>query len=90
MSRKSNLGGRAYLLAARSLADEMTARPRDTLDTFKGKVPQDMFEKFHRARCAHFNSLEAFPVFAAAVVRCLCHGAGGGPRVPINGREADG
>ena len=38
------------------------------LDTWKTKLPADLWNHLARARGAHINSLEVFPLFAAAVL----------------------
>lgn len=45
------------------------ARPRTNMDALKGKVPASVWNQCYRARCAHMNALEGFPLFAAAMVR---------------------
>jgi hypothetical protein len=45
-----------------------TAMPRTNLDTWKSKLPTATWNHLARARGAHLNSLEVFPLFAAAVV----------------------
>ena len=44
------------------------AMPRTNLDTWKGKLPTDLWNHLARARGAHLNSMEVFPLFAAAMV----------------------
>jgi uncharacterized MAPEG superfamily protein len=41
------------------------------MEAFKDKVPKSVWNHCLRARCAHFNALEGFPLFAAAMVRLL-------------------
>lgn len=43
-------------------------RPRTNLDTWRSKLPSDLFNHLVRARGAHLNSMEVFPLFAAAIV----------------------
>ncbi|KAK0899967.1 hypothetical protein LTR91_018872 [Friedmanniomyces endolithicus] len=45
-----------------------TAMPRTNLETWKGKLPEALWCQLARARGAHLNSLEVFPLFAAAVL----------------------
>jgi uncharacterized MAPEG superfamily protein len=47
------------------------AMPRTNLDTWKSKLPAATWNHLARARGAHLNSLEVFPLFAAAMVRLL-------------------
>lgn len=44
-------------------------RPRTNLETWKSKLPTATWNHLARARGAHLNSLEVFPLFAAAMVR---------------------
>lgn len=44
------------------------AMPRTNLDTWKGKLPTELWNHLARARGAHLNSMEVFPLFAAAMV----------------------
>ncbi|KAI6834426.1 hypothetical protein KC332_g5985 [Hortaea werneckii] len=44
------------------------AQPRNNLETWKGKLPNALWAQLSRARGAHLNSLEVFPLFAAAIV----------------------
>ncbi|KAK3615046.1 hypothetical protein LTR56_026836 [Elasticomyces elasticus] len=44
------------------------AMPRTNLDTWKGKLPETLWCQLARARGAHINSMEVFPLFAAAVL----------------------
>jgi uncharacterized MAPEG superfamily protein len=45
------------------------ATPRANLETWKNKLPAATWDHLVRARGAHLNSLEVFPLFAAAMVR---------------------
>jgi uncharacterized MAPEG superfamily protein len=45
------------------------AAPRTNLETWKSKLPAATWDHLVRARGAHLNSLEVFPLFAAAMVR---------------------
>lgn len=45
-----------------------TAMPRTDLDTWRSKLPTDVWNRLARTRGAHLNALEVFPLFAAAVV----------------------
>ena len=45
-----------------------THRPRTNLDNWKGKLPAATWNHLARARGAHLNSMEVFPLFAAAMV----------------------
>jgi len=47
------------------------AMPRTNLDAWKSKLPAATWNHLARARGAHLNSLEVFPLFAAAVVSSL-------------------
>jgi hypothetical protein len=49
-----------------------TAMPRTNLDAWKSKLPAATWNHLARARGAHLNSLEVFPLFAAAMVS-PCH-----------------
>lgn len=42
--------------------------PRTNLDAWKSKLPTNLYNQLIRARGAHMNSLEVFPLFAAAMV----------------------
>ncbi|KAG4415510.1 hypothetical protein IFR04_011382 [Cadophora malorum] len=42
--------------------------PRSNMDGYKGKVPTSVWNSCYRAQCAHINALEAFPLFAAAMI----------------------
>ncbi|KAK5167030.1 uncharacterized protein LTR77_007759 [Saxophila tyrrhenica] len=42
--------------------------PRTNLETWKTKLPTDLWNHLARARGAHLNSMEVFPLFAAAMV----------------------
>ncbi|KAK6439804.1 hypothetical protein LTR95_003981 [Oleoguttula sp. CCFEE 5521] len=44
------------------------AMPRTNLDTWKSKLPAATWNQLTRARGAHINSMEVFPLFAAAMV----------------------
>ncbi|TKA26778.1 hypothetical protein B0A50_04224 [Salinomyces thailandicus] len=44
------------------------AHPRNNLENWKGKLPTAVWSQLSRARGAHLNSMEVFPLFAAAVV----------------------
>ena len=44
------------------------SRPRTNLDAWKGKLSTEVWNQLARARGAHINSLEVFPLFAAAMV----------------------
>ncbi|EME49314.1 hypothetical protein DOTSEDRAFT_163595 [Dothistroma septosporum NZE10] len=52
------------------------AMPRTNLDTWKGKLPPDLWNHLVRARGAHLNSMEVFPLFAAAVIAGNVAGVG--------------
>lgn len=43
--------------------------PRQNWDFVKSNVPEHLYQRCLRARAAHLNALEGFPLFAAAVVR---------------------
>jgi len=43
-------------------------RPRTNLETWKSKLPAETWKHLVRARGAHLNSMEVFPLFAAAMV----------------------
>lgn len=57
------------------------AMPRNNLDTWKGKLPTDLWNHLSRARGAHLNSMEVFPLFAAAM---LAGNAAGMPATDLN------
>lgn len=42
--------------------------PRTNLDILRGKIPISTYNSLVRARGAHLNALEGFPLFAAAMV----------------------
>ncbi|KAF2171365.1 hypothetical protein M409DRAFT_18481 [Zasmidium cellare ATCC 36951] len=42
--------------------------PRTNLEAWKSKLPTHLWNQLARARGAHLNSLEVFPLFAAAMV----------------------
>jgi uncharacterized MAPEG superfamily protein len=44
------------------------AMPRTNLETWKSKLPAATWNHLVRARGAHLNCMEVFPLFAAAVV----------------------
>ena len=44
------------------------AMPRTNLETFKTTLPKDLWNHLARARGAHLNSLEVFPLYAAAIL----------------------
>lgn len=46
-----------------------TAMPRTNLDTWRSKLPTATWNHLARVRGAHLNSMEVFPLFAAAMVR---------------------
>lgn len=64
--------------------------PRTNLELLRNKIPEATWQSLVRARGAHLNALEGFPLFAGAMVRycsieifaCLCfvllEGADGG------------
>ncbi|KAI9884182.1 MAG: hypothetical protein M1823_004021 [Watsoniomyces obsoletus] len=70
------------LLTISSRGRMQNTRPRANLDALKGKIPDDVWKKCYRARCAHFNALENLPIFAAAV---LGSRLGGLPIATVNG-----
>lgn len=43
-------------------------RPRTNLDTWKSKLPAATWNHLARARGAHLNSMEVFPLFAASII----------------------
>ncbi|KXT12808.1 hypothetical protein AC579_1821 [Pseudocercospora musae] len=47
---------------------QSNAMPRTNLETWKGKLPHALWNHLARARGAHLNSMEVFPLFAAAMV----------------------
>ncbi|KAH9838816.1 putative DEAD box helicase family protein [Teratosphaeria destructans] len=53
------------------------AQPRSNLDTWKSKLSPTIWSHLARARGAHLNSMEVFPLFAAAMV------AGNVARLPV-------
>lgn len=44
-------------------------RPRENLDAWKKSLPKETQDQLARARGAHLNGLEGFPLFAAAMVK---------------------
>ncbi|KAK4891969.1 hypothetical protein LTR27_009496 [Elasticomyces elasticus] len=54
------------------------AMPRTNLDAWKGKLPETLWCQLARARGAHINSMEVFPLFAAAVVSLHPHSSAKG------------
>ncbi|WEW59022.1 hypothetical protein PRK78_004490 [Emydomyces testavorans] len=52
--------------------------PRENLNTLRGKISTDVWNKLCRARGAHLNALEGFPLFAAAMI------AGNATNIPTN------
>ncbi|KAF2766640.1 hypothetical protein EJ03DRAFT_174756 [Teratosphaeria nubilosa] len=44
------------------------AQPRSNLETWKSKLSPNVWSHLARARGAHLNSMEVFPLFAAAMV----------------------
>ncbi|KAI7285758.1 hypothetical protein KC345_g1522 [Hortaea werneckii] len=44
------------------------AQPRNNLETWKEKLPNVLWAQLSRARGAHLNSMEVFPLFAAAIL----------------------
>lgn len=47
--------------------------PRTNLDAWKGKLSTNLWNHLARVRGAHLNSMEVFPLFAAAVVSPRSH-----------------
>lgn len=47
---------------------QSVAMPRTNLEAFKASLPKDLWNHLARARGAHLNSLEVFPLYAAAIV----------------------
>jgi len=49
------------------------ANPKASLspDNVKGKVPDEVFQKYQRAENAHSNNVEQMPLFAAAVLASI-------------------
>lgn len=47
------------------------ALPRANLETLKSKLPEATWKSLVRARGAHLNGLESFPIFASAIVSFL-------------------
>lgn len=45
--------------------------PRTNLELLKGKISEATWQSLVRARGAHLNALEGFPLFAGAMVRPL-------------------
>jgi hypothetical protein len=43
-------------------------RPRTNLESWKSRLPTGVWNHLARARGAHLNSMEVFPLFAAAMV----------------------
>lgn len=44
------------------------AQPRTNLDAWKGRLSSEVWNHLAKARGAHLNSMEVFPLFAAAMV----------------------
>jgi uncharacterized MAPEG superfamily protein len=60
-----------YQFAKSMTASKYTATnivPRTNLESLKGKLDTNTWQKLARARGAHLNALEGFPLFAAAMV----------------------
>ncbi|KAK4580101.1 hypothetical protein LTR86_000303 [Recurvomyces mirabilis] len=57
------------------------ADPRTNLQAWKGKMPEMLWHHLSRARGAHLNSMEIFPLYAAAV---LAGNAAGLPAQDLN------
>ena len=60
-----------YFFARAMIASNYTYRnalPRMNLEFLKGKVPELTWNSLVRARGAHLNALEGFPLFASAIV----------------------
>lgn len=45
--------------------------PRTNLEAWKGKLPTELWNHLTRVRGAHLNSMEVFPLFAAAMVMLI-------------------
>lgn len=60
-----------YQFARGMTASNFTATniiPRTNLESLKGKMDSKTWQSLARARGAHLNALEGFPLFAAAMV----------------------
>jgi len=42
--------------------------PRQNFDSFKGRIPVETWDRLWRAKGAHLNSFEGFPLFATAMI----------------------
>jgi hypothetical protein len=60
----------SYVIGVVGLHELMsTCSPRQNWDALKAKVPADVYNRCLRARGAHLNAMETFPLFAVAMVR---------------------
>ena len=69
-----NLVPQGYYFVKMMSASNYTATnvtPRTNLDTLKTRLPTATWDRLVRARGAHLNTLEGFPLFAACMVRVL-------------------
>jgi hypothetical protein len=67
-----NLVPHAYYFVKLMSASNYTATnvtPRTNLDTLKTRLPAETWRALARARGAHLNALEGFPLFAACMAR---------------------
>lgn len=64
--------GTARLMLA-TKGQNSIAMPRTNLETWKSKLPAATWNHLARARGAHLNSMEVFPLFAAAMVSRLLY-----------------
>lgn len=67
-----NLAPHGYYFVKMMSASNWTATnvtPRTNLDTLKTRLPAATWSTLARARGAHMNAIEGFPLFAACMVR---------------------
>ena len=57
-----------YLIKSMSTGSFSNINPRTNLDVLKPIVSASTFSKLAKARGCHFNALEGFPLFAAAMI----------------------
>ncbi|KAK2804516.1 hypothetical protein FQN50_006591 [Emmonsiellopsis sp. PD_5] len=57
-----------YLVKMAANRQLSNIKPREHFETLRTKLPAETFDKLARARGAHLNALESFPLFAAAMI----------------------
>ncbi|KAK2863677.1 hypothetical protein FQN49_004097 [Arthroderma sp. PD_2] len=57
-----------YLANIMKTGKHSNQMPRDSLHTLRGVIPANLWSKLFRARSAHINAIEGFPLFAAAMI----------------------